>query len=142
MATYGEIRFRLTKAHPGIDPDLVDGWIDDRYAAILDALEWQRRRVMAVLQTTAPYATGTVTVAADSAAIALAGGTWAAGMTGRGFRVDGRSEIYTFTRTANTTGTLDRAYEGASDTAAALDCGSTVELRSTRMRSPYFMLNE
>jgi hypothetical protein len=36
-------------------------------------------------------------------------------MTGRKFRVDGRKEWYTFTRTAATTGTLDRVYEGDSD---------------------------
>jgi hypothetical protein len=38
-------------------------------------------------------------------------------MTGRAFRVDGRSEYYEFTYASPTTGTLDRVYEG--DTAAA-----------------------
>jgi hypothetical protein len=118
VATYGEIRFRLAKAYPSLDPDLIDGWIDDRYRAILDALQWQRRRVEAVLQTTAPYSTGTVALVAGSAAIALTGGTWTAAMTGRGFRVDGRGEIYSFTRATDATGTLDRPYEGENAAAA------------------------
>jgi hypothetical protein len=115
MATYGDVRFRLAKAYPTVDPDLIDGWIDDRYRAILDALQWQRRRVEAILQTTAEYATGTVAVTQGSTAVTGTDTVWTAAMSGRGFRVDGRDEIYTFTRTGDTTGTLDRAYEGDDD---------------------------
>jgi hypothetical protein len=39
MSTYGEVRLRIQKAYPTFDSDLRDGFIDDRYAAILDALE-------------------------------------------------------------------------------------------------------
>lgn len=119
MATLGEIRFRLTKAYPGIDPDLIDGWINDRYTQILDALPWQRLEVEAILQTTAPYRDGTVTVTAGSTAVTGASTVWTAAMSARSFRVDGRSEIYTFTRTGDATGTLDRAYEGDNAAGAA-----------------------
>jgi hypothetical protein len=68
--------------------------------------------VEAVLQTTAPYSTGTVAVTEGSAAVTGTDTVWTAGMSGREFRVTGRDEIYTFTRTGNTTGTLDRNYEG------------------------------
>jgi len=116
--TYGQIRYELTKAMPGVDLALLDGWLYDRYQAILDKLDWQRRDVEAILSTVAPYDTGTVAVMEGSAAVTGAGTTWTAGMSGRRFRVAGRSEYYTFTRTADTTGTLDRAYEGGTDAAA------------------------
>lgn len=115
--TYGAIRLFLTQAYPGLNPDLIDGWINQRYTTILDQLSWSRLKVDAILETTARYATGTVAVTAGSNAIALTGGAWTAPMSGLSFRVAGRDEFYTFTRVTDTTGTLDRPYEG--DTAAA-----------------------
>lgn len=53
--TYGDIRFRLAQQFPGLT-DLLDGWIADRYAAILDRLDWDRRRVQSTLETTAAQA--------------------------------------------------------------------------------------
>lgn len=116
--TYGELRFRLTKLAPGVDPDLIEGWIDDRYMEILDRLSWTRLRVESVLQTVAPYATGTVSMTNGLNTVALAGGAWSSAMTGRAFRVDGQQEYYEFTRTGALAGTLDRVYEG--ETAAGL----------------------
>jgi hypothetical protein len=115
--TLGQLRFRLTKAFPGVDADLIDGWIQDVYAEILAELPWSRQQVTATLQTTAPYETGTVAVTEGSNAVTLTGGAWTTGMTGRAFRVTGREEYYEFTQTGASTGTLDRVYEG--DTAAA-----------------------
>lgn len=116
--TYGAIRLFLTQLYSGLNPDLIDGWIQQRYTSILDSLSWSRLKVDAILQTTAPYAAGTVAVAAGSADVALTGGTWIAAMTGRSFRVSGRSEFYTFTQASDTTGTLDRPYEGEANGAA------------------------
>ena len=42
MSTFGELRFRLSKLVPGVDLDLLDGWIMDRYQEILDVLPWSR----------------------------------------------------------------------------------------------------
>jgi hypothetical protein len=114
--TYGAIRLFLTQLYPGLNPDLIDGWIQQRYTSILDQLSWSRLRVDAILETTAPYSDGTVAVTAGSVDVTLTGGTWTAPMTGRSFRVSGRSEFYGFTQTGDATGTLDRPYEG--DTAA------------------------
>ncbi|MBM3744166.1 MAG: hypothetical protein FJW34_00040 [Acidobacteria bacterium] len=115
---YGQLRFLLTKSAPGIDPDLLEAWMDGRYLEILDRLQWERLHVDGTLLSVAPYETGTVAVTAASTAVTGTGTTWTAAMSGRRFRVTARSEYYTFTRTGNTTGTLDRAYEGDTDTAA------------------------
>lgn len=117
--TYGQIRFQITKAFPKVDPDLIEGWINQRYDEIMGELPWTRLHVQSVLQTVAPYATGTVLVTLGSAALVLTSGTWTALMSGRSFRIAGRSESYTFTRVTNTTGTLDRAYEGPTAATAA-----------------------
>ena len=81
--TYGQIKFRLTKQFPGVDADVLEGFVTDCYQEILGALPWVRLNVEALLTTTAAYATGTVASTQGSAAIALTGGTWTAGMTGR-----------------------------------------------------------
>lgn len=117
--TYGAIRLFLTQQYPGVNPELISGWINQRYTSILDQLSWSRLNVSAILQTTAPYTTGTVAVVSGSNALTLTGGTWTAGMTGLEFRVSGRDEIYTFTRLSDTTGTLDRPYEGDDDASAS-----------------------
>jgi hypothetical protein len=111
--TYGQLKFRLTKQFPGVDLDLIEGWIDDRYAEILGELPWSRQNVTAVLQTLAPYSTGTVTLTAGSNAVALSGGTFTPAMTGMAFRVVGEDDIYAFTYVGAAAGTLDRGYEGS-----------------------------
>lgn len=117
--TYGQLKFRLTKAFPGVDPDLIEGWIADCYQEILGALPWSRLDVQAVLQTVAPYSTGTVAVTQGSQAVTLTGGAWTAAMSGRAFRLTGDEEEYQFTQTGADTGTLDRTYAGETNAAAA-----------------------
>jgi hypothetical protein len=116
--TYGSLKFRLTKAFPGVDSDLIEGWIADRYAQILAELPGTRTNVQGILRTTAPYTTGTVALTQGSAAISLTGGTWLTGMTGRAFRVGTQDEFYEFTWVSASTATLDRVYEGTTDAAA------------------------
>lgn len=116
--TRGDLQFRLAKAFPGIDQDLIEGWIGDAYQDLLAELSWTRLKVQAILQTTAPYSTGTVTVTRGSNAVTLTGGAWTTVMTGRAFRLSGRSEFYEFTYASATTATLDRVYEGPDATAA------------------------
>lgn len=111
--TYGQLKFRLTKQFPGVDLDLIEGWIDDRYAEILGELPWSRQNVQSVLQTVAPYSTGTVTLAAGSNTVSLTGGAFTASMTGMAFRVTGEDDIYGFTYVDATDGLLDRPYEGS-----------------------------
>lgn len=49
--TYGQIRFLLSKELPGVDVERLDGYINDRYQAILNKIDWQRARVKATLTT-------------------------------------------------------------------------------------------
>lgn len=116
--TIGTLKFRLTKMFPGVDIDVIEGFIADRYSEILHELPWSRLEKTTILQTTAPYTAGTVALTNGSAAVTLTSGTWTSGMTSFAFRVAGRDEIYTFTYVSGTTGTLDRAYEGSGVTAA------------------------
>lgn len=119
MSTFGEVRFRLSKLLPGIDHDILDGWITDRYTAILEKLDWQRSEIQGVLQTVAPYEVGTVSLTNGSSAVTGTGTTFTSAMTGRQFCVAGRSEVYEFTYVSGTTGTLDRTYEGDTNAEAA-----------------------
>jgi len=116
--TYGQIKFRLTKAFPGVDADLIEGWILDTHAEILGMLPWTRLYVQSVLTTTAPYSTGTVSVQNGSSAITLTGGAWTGSMNGLEFRVTGDSDVYQFTQTGDSTGVLDRPYAGTTNASA------------------------
>jgi hypothetical protein len=142
--TLGQLRFHITKNAPGIDPDLLDGWIQNRYTQILDAIPWRRADVEAVLQTVAPFEISTVIVENGSTTVTLneidgmdpgampgdMGGdesAWDGGavgmftpvMTGRRIRIAARDEYYTFTFVSASEGTIDRPYEGDDDTASA-----------------------
>lgn len=117
--TLGGLRLRLLKQFPKLDLDMLDGFIADRHSEIVEALAWTRLRLDAILETVAPYDTGTVAVTNGSSAVTLTGGTWTTGMTGRSFRAGTRSEFYTFAYVSATTGTLNRAYEGDTDAAAS-----------------------
>jgi hypothetical protein len=139
--TYGSLRFRLTKMLPGIDPDLIDGWISDRYTAILDRLPWQRLEKSFAFETIAPYSAGLISASAGSANVGLAGGAWTVAMTGLSIRIDNRDEYYEFTPTSPTAGTLDRPFEGSTAGALAYCIFATVyqlppdcrELRAIRL---------
>ncbi len=112
MSTYGDIRFRLAKLVPGIDLDLWDGWIADRYQEILNRLPWQRAATNFSLQTVAEVNAGTVTLAAGSPAVVGLGTAWVPAMSGAMFRVAAQTEFFKFTYLTATTGTLDRGYDG------------------------------
>lgn len=114
MATYGEIRFRLKQLCPEVALDLLDGWIQDRYAQILDRLPWQRNEVVASLQTVAEYADGTITVSQGSNIITGSGTNWTSAMDGRMLRIAAQGEFFSFAFGSTNSGTLDRPYEGAS----------------------------
>jgi hypothetical protein len=118
MATYGEIRMRLQMLAPGVGPDLLDGWIMDRYQEILDALTWKRLAAAATIVTKAEYNTGTVAVTNGSNVVTGTGTTWTAAMTGRVIRIGGAEDYYEFTYVGATSGTLDRVYSGADTTGA------------------------
>ena len=113
--TWGEIRYELSKGHPGIDLELLNGWIKSTYREILDHRNWPPLETSATIVTIAPYETGTVEVTNGSTTVTGTGTTFTSAMTGREFRVTGRNEFYTFTYVSATSGTLDRVYEGDTD---------------------------
>jgi len=110
--TYGQVKFRLTKAFPGIDSDLIEGAVADSYSEILSELPWRRLQMSAVLQTTAPYQTGTVTMTSGSTGVTGSGTFFNSLQSGLTFRVAGRPEFYEFAYATSTSGLLDRPYEG------------------------------
>lgn len=112
--TFGQLKFRMLKQFPGLDVDVLEGFISDRYGEVLAALSWSRLTTMAILRTVAPYTTGSVVVTNGDPNVTLTGGVWSSGMTGRAFRGTGRDEFYEFTYNTATTGVLDRPYEGPS----------------------------
>ena len=116
--TYGQLKFRLVKTFPGIDPDLLESYISEAYQDILGALNWERLKASAILQTTAPYSTGSVAVTKGSASVTITGGAFTSLMSGRAFRVTGRTEYYEFTYSSGTLGSFDRVYEGDTNAAA------------------------
>jgi len=116
--TYGDLKLRLTQMFPSVGLDLLEGWAQDRYAELLGELPWSHQDYSSVLQTTAAFTTGTVTVTEGSAAVQLAGAEWSASMAGRAFRVTGRNEWYAFSYADATDGILDRPYEGPTTTGA------------------------
>jgi hypothetical protein len=117
--TFGEIRHQCQIRWPGVGLDLLDSWINERYRRILRRGDWKRSRIEAVLQTVAPYSTGTVAITTATTNLTLTSGTWTSGMTGRKIRIAARNEYYTFTYASASTGTIDRNYEGDTATEAA-----------------------
>ena len=117
--TYGQLKLRLTQAFPSISLDLIEGWVNDRYQEILGELPWFRENIQAVLETSAPYTTGTVSVVQGSSNLTLTGGAWDASVHGVGFRVTGQPDYYEFSATSPTTGLLERAYDGPTADGAA-----------------------
>lgn len=118
MATYGDIRLRLSKLCTGVDLELIDGWISDVYTHALDRLPWKRLEREIVLQAPASYTDGTIAVTQGSASIVGTGTAWSAAMNGRIMRVSNREEFYQLTVLTTTTATLDRPYEGPDDAEA------------------------
>ena len=116
--TYGQIKFQMKKMFPGVDLDLIELWINQRYDEILGELPWTRLNVESVLVTAAPFSDGTVAVAQGSNSLTLTGSAWSSRMSGRAFRIAGQSEYYQFTYADDTTATLDRPYEGPNSAAA------------------------
>lgn len=119
MSTYGEIRLRVVKLFPGVDPELLDGWLFDRYQEILDKLPWQRLDAQWAFDAPGIVREGTVALTSGSASITGSGTAWAAAMSGRAIRFGNESAYYGFTHVSGTSATLDRPYAGATASGVA-----------------------
>lgn len=111
MPSYGQIRLRLSQLAPGIQIELIDGWMQDRYTQILDELPWKRLESESIFQSPPSYSVGTLTANQGSAAVTGLGTNWDPSMMGRYIRISGQSQFYIFNWVDATHGTLDRPYE-------------------------------
>jgi hypothetical protein len=80
--------------------------------------KWHFRRKDSLFTTVLPYTTGTVALTNGSTAVTGAATVWTATHTGYKMALDYGAPWYRFTRTAGTTGTLDRAYAEDNETAS------------------------
>jgi hypothetical protein len=114
MPTLGQIALRIQKQHPACDPELVEGWIEDRYRQILDAVPWPRQDRKTVVHLPAQFAAGQIDVNGGSADVFLrdTAEAWTAEMGGRALLVGTDRVLYEFRWVSATEGLLDRNYEG------------------------------
>lgn len=105
-----------------MDLALFNGWLDEVYrSGVLGYRRWKGLEKDGTISTTARYNTGTVDATNGSASISGTSTVWTSAMTGREIRIGGRNELYTFTYVSGTSGTLDRVYEGDTDTELAYE---------------------
>lgn len=94
---------------------LVKQWINDAQDEIQAYFDYPFLLSEDWIQTVAEYSTGTVSVTNGSTTVTGSGTTFTSAMTGRKIRVSGDSEYYTVTYVGATSLTLDRNYEGTTD---------------------------
>jgi len=120
MTTLGQVQLRLSKlpAGAGLDKTVMLGLVNDTYQRFLNSYQWSRLIKSAVIETTAVYQTGTVAITSGLMALVGTSTVWTSAMTGRRIRIAGQNETYVFTRVTDTTATIDRAFEGDTETVA------------------------
>ena len=135
--TYGQIRLLLTKALPGIDEELISGWIQARYQRILDTISWKRQEAESILQAPPSYAIGTVTATQGSTSIVSDGSpatVFTAAMNGLMIRINNTSEYYQFAYASPTSATLDRGFQGPTASGLAYRIDQAVFLLPSNCR--------
>lgn len=119
--TFGQVCHRASKlpTGAGIDRVVLEGVVNDRYKTVLNAYPFSRTtQVEYILQTVALYETGTIAVTTATTALTGTDTVWTSAMTGRRIRIAGRNEWYIFTYVSATSATIDRNFEGGTETAA------------------------
>ena len=91
--TWGQIRFEVEKAFPGVDIDLLDGWIKSVYQGILDHRNWSGLEAEANITTVAVYEVGTLAATLGSTALTGTGTTWTTAMSTRRIRIASRMQM-------------------------------------------------
>lgn len=117
MSTWGQIRLLLSKSSPGVDQELIDGYLNSRYEQILEAADWEGIKEEATVETTAAYqsTTDTANFTAGSTAFTLSGAVFQPAWVGMKLFVPGQTVNYTIVDTLQ----LDRPYELPSSSATA-----------------------
>lgn len=115
MATYGQVRMRLSQMFPAVPLDLLDGWIWARHESIMDQLNWDRLATSRPVSLLPEYTTGTVTLTQGLPVVVGNGTAWDSS-TGDVLRIEGGKTYYRFIVDSAAAGTLDRPYEGDTGT--------------------------
>lgn len=115
--TWGQIRAQIHAAHPNVDIQQINSWINEGYEAILSQRDWNGLKSSMMIQTGTPYQTGTIALTEGSLSIAGTGTAWTPDMTGLNLWAAGRNETYQFQYVSPTSGLLDRRFEGGTGTA-------------------------
>ncbi len=112
--TWGQLRFQLQTAAPGVPLDLLDEYLNSRYEQVLEANDWKGVIAHATVETTAAYqsTTDSVTFTVGSSSVTGSGTAWTSAITGLRIYRPGDTVIYTATYGSGTGLTLDRPYEG------------------------------
>jgi hypothetical protein len=100
--------------------DKFKGLINRAYTQVIPRKEdWSPLITSSTITCYAQYNTGTVAITAGATAIVGTGTTWTAAMSNRKIKINGNDNVYTFTRTAATTGTISPALSGANNISGA-----------------------
>jgi len=121
VMTWGQLRMNLQQTLPGISLDLIDEFLNVRYARVLDHTRWLGLEGTAYVETVAAYQSTTDTVAVTQGSNTIVGTAtaWNSGMTGQKILIGGDGALYTFTYVNATHATLDRVYEANSNSGLA-----------------------
>lgn len=121
MSTWGQIAILLTKSTPGVDPELIFGFLNRRYEQILEAADWEGVREDVTIETVAAYQSSTDTAAwtNGSAALTLTGFTPDPSFIGRKIYRPGDTMTYVIQDIVGSVLTLDRPYEQGTNTSGA-----------------------
>lgn len=121
MFTFGDHVRELTSRFPKCPPAEAEAFTWQAIRDLFNDHPWSFALKEGRLLTEAPYSTGTVAVTNGSTAVTLTGGTWLTSWTtapsSRRFATSSRNEPYNITITSGTTGTLDVAWQGDTNTA-------------------------
>jgi hypothetical protein len=113
MSTFGVLRFRLQRAYPTVDRELIAGFVNDAREDILNIVPWRQFLTIRTYSLAGEYNAGTVSAVQGSNLITGVGTSWDPAFAGRRLRLAGESEWYGFTPTTPTAATLDRIYTQA-----------------------------
>lgn len=118
--TFGQFRMRQSKTPAGasVDPDVLDGLINDTIERFCRAFPWSRLKQQSILQTVAEYTTGTISIAEGATSGTGTDTVFTTDMTGRFIRISNLLPPYTFTYVSPTSFTIDRPFESDSLTDA------------------------
>ncbi|MFH1110988.1 MAG: hypothetical protein V1790_17585 [Planctomycetota bacterium] len=113
--TFGEFQFQCQKRHSGLDPDILQSFINERLRRIARRIPWQQTKIQDAISTVAQYTSGTVAATLGGDGIEGTATVWTSDMDGCSIRIGNDSAYYEFIYSAPGAGFLDRDYEGATN---------------------------